>query len=366
MQRIFIQNHTPISFEFRQNRYDFIVDEIASHLKDVKKGSYIIYKIKKQDLSTIEMINDIEAFLNEKCVGYAGLKDKYATTTQYISLPQKLAKSFARYHHKNAEVLEQFKAKSKLSIGDLEANRFRINLKEVTPQSAKALDAVLTSIERYGIPNYFGYQRFGHDEDNFDKAKEVAQGSMRMKDKKVQKIMVHAYQSYLFNDWLAKRIELSKEIDSLRDERLMELLHVEAKEVEALKNQSGLFRLLDGDIMVDSSTKRLVNVKHIKDVKKAFKERKLVPTGLIVGSKAWRAKALASKIEKPFDDDSVIADGERREAWVYPSKIKANYNQHDKIYALDFILPKGSYATVLLENLANRDLTPKKSIRAIK
>jgi len=64
---------------------------------------------------------------------------------------------------------------------------------------------------RKGMPNYFGYQRFGRDSGNFEKSREVARGDLLMTEKKIHKIMLHAYPSYLFNGWLAKWIDIFKE-----------------------------------------------------------------------------------------------------------------------------------------------------------
>jgi len=358
MKRKFIQNHPEIPFYFKQSRDDFKVEEIPQKKEAVSKGNYLIVKIEKQDMSTIEMINEIEAYLEEFGIGYAGLKDKYATTTQYISIPLKISRKFSSFHHPKIKVLETFKAKEKLSIGNLEGNRFFIRLKKVSGSSAEALDSALKEIIRHGMPNYFGYQRFGFEEDNFIKAQEVARGEMHMKDKKIQRIMLNAYQSYLFNDWLVERVEISNYIEENSHEKVMEKFNVDVDSAEALKNQVGLLKLLEGDILYDNKTRKYINTKEITSYRKLYKERKVVPTGLLVGQKAWRSRMLAGSLEKKYDDVEVAAAGLRREAWIYPKEIKSKYIAKEKFFELSFTLPKGSYATVLLENLSNRDLTP--------
>ena len=67
---------------------------------------------------------------------------------------------------------------------------------------------------------------------------------------------------------------------------------------------------------------------------------------------------MAGEIEHHFDDLTVNAMGMRRDAIVYPKSIRHEYKKQDKCFELSFTLPKGSYATVLLENIANRDLSP--------
>jgi tRNA pseudouridine13 synthase len=57
-----------------------------------------------------------------------------------------------------------------------------------------------------------------------------------------------------------------------------------------------------------------------------------------------------------FDDTYIQEKGYRRDAIVYPTDISVNYNKETKKCKLKFTLPKGSYATVLIENIANRNL----------
>jgi len=358
MKRIFPQTHKPIKFKFKQTKEDFIVTEVPLFDRPTDKGNYYIAKVQKQDLSTMEMLNILESELQCFNIGYAGLKDKHATTTQYISLPLKFSKSFEKLRHPRIKVLESFRAKEKLSIGDLKGNHFFIRLHEVTADAAQRLAEVLDDIMRKGMPNYFGYQRFGRDSANFEKARDVAQGELVMKDKKVNRIMLHAYQSYLFNDWLAKRIEISHDIKTKDCEELLINYNLSQQECDALKNQSGLFTVLPGEIMLETKTQKWVNVTDLQAIRKPYKEQKIVPTGLLAGSKAWRAKGMAGEIEHYFDDLTVDAIGTRREAWVYPKSIRYDYKKADGSFELSFTLPKGSYATVLLENLANRDLSP--------
>ena len=350
MKRIFPQTHKAIKFSFKQTRDDFIVTEVPLFDKPTDKGNYLIVKVQKQDMSTMEMLSTLERDLQCFSIGYAGLKDKYATTTQYISIPLKFSRAFEKLRHPRIKVLESFRSREKLNIGDLKGNNFFIRLKDVGLEASDNMITVLDDIMRNGMPNYFGYQRFGRDSSNFEKARDVAQGELIMKDKKIHKIMLHAYQSYLFNDWLAERVRLS-------NEEAYNELNFNDEILEQLKNQKGLLKVLPGDIMQDHKGK-FVNVTDLKEIRKPYKEQKIVPTGLLSGSKAWRAKGVAGEIEHHFDDLTVNATGVRREAIVYPKQIRYKYNSKEKTFELSFTLPKGAYATVLLENIANRDLSP--------
>jgi tRNA(Glu) U13 pseudouridine synthase TruD len=61
------------------------------------------------------------------------------------------------------------------------------------------------------------------------------------------------------------------------------------------------------------------------------------------------------EIEKDFND-VISADGARRYAWVYPTEVEGRFNKVEAQYELNFTLPKGSYATVLIEELAKKKI----------
>ncbi|MDA3946863.1 MAG: tRNA pseudouridine(13) synthase TruD [Helicobacteraceae bacterium] len=355
MKRKYIQDHNPVTFSFKPTRDDFIVDEIPLY-EGGKHGNYVHFHIRKVDMSTLELIAVLEEQTNFHNISYAGLKDKYATTTQYISMPASYEKFFSKFKHPQIKILGSSLQKEKLNIGDLKGNRFKIRLRDVTPDAAEKLDKDLKEIVRQGIPNYFGYQRFGQDENHFEKAKEAAHGSKVFKDRRLNKLMSNAYQSYLFNDWLAERVKLSQELDYMDLAGFMKKWGLTKEEVIHLQAQSSIFKVIPGDVMLDVMNNKLVNVSDIASVKKPYKERKLQPTGLLVGGKAWRSRDAAGAIEARHDDDEVAMAGERRVAWIYPKEIKSKYIKKESIYELSFALPKGAYATVLLENLANRDV----------
>ncbi len=346
MKRIFFQDHNAIKAHFKQSNEDFFVDEIMNFkTKDV--GNYLIVKIQKQDMSTLELLTLLEESLNCFNIGYAGLKDKYATTTQYLSFPLKFSRELKHFRHPQIKILETFQARQGISIGDLEGNRFTVRLHKVGRFNASEIQAHLDNVLRNGMPNYFGYQRFGKDVENLEKAREIAHGDIVLKDRRLNKLLSNAYQSYLFNDWLKERVELSNTINESEEEKLK------------LNNQPFLFRVLEGDVMLNTKSLKWENVTDIQALKKPYKEKKLLPTGLLCGSKVWNAQSVAGEIEKKYNDPDVQAKGDRRLAIIFPSKIASKHDDKNEILELSFTLPKGSYATVLIENLLNVDLTPK-------
>ena len=87
--KIYAYNHTPLAFDFKQTVERFFVEEIPLY-SFTGTGNFLILKIKKTDMSTWKLITVLAKAtgLQERDIGYAGLKDKNATTIQYISLPK--------------------------------------------------------------------------------------------------------------------------------------------------------------------------------------------------------------------------------------------------------------------------------------
>jgi tRNA pseudouridine13 synthase len=85
--------HNPIPFQFTQTIERFFVEEIPLYPSS-KSGNYLILKIRKQDMSTWKLITVLAKAteLQERDIGYAGLKDKNATAIQYFSLPKQAEK----------------------------------------------------------------------------------------------------------------------------------------------------------------------------------------------------------------------------------------------------------------------------------
>lgn len=329
-RREFTQNHKALDFKFYQNENDFIVEERP--IKFSGRGNFIILKIRKRKLGTWDLLDVLSRALKiyENELGYAGLKDKNATTIQYISIPRKYAKDLQKFKHSKIEILETFLHGSKLNIGDLEGNSFEINLHEVKQEDVGKIEKLLKQISKIGMPNYFGFQRFGFEaEENLEKARKYIYEDLIIKDRKLAKMLIAQYQSDFFNKWLVERLSTSKE----------------------------KFEVLSGDVFRVYKTDKYFTPKNLTEVMlKDYENKKIVPTGLLPGRKAFRAMYKAREIEEKYDDTYIQEKGFRRDAIVYPKDINVKYNKETKKCKIKFTLPKGSYATVLIENIANRNL----------
>ena len=154
----FAYNHTPIQFDFQQTIERFFVEEIPLYPFS-GTGNYLILKIKKMDMSTWKLITVLAKAtgLQERDIGYAGLKDKNATTIQYISLPKKYEKELNKnLATEKIEVLERTYNKAPIKIGHLKGNRFSIILHNINENDAKFFNTTAKMMQTKGIPNYYG------------------------------------------------------------------------------------------------------------------------------------------------------------------------------------------------------------------
>ena len=333
MPRIYLEEKEPIHFKFEQNQDDFIVDEIGLEWKG--NGNFSIYHVKKVEMTTWDMIAVFAEFLNinaEK-IGYAGLKDKHATTTQYISIEARYEKELKKFKHPQIKILKSTRHSHSIRMGDLIGNRFTINLFEVNQIQAGQIEKLARKSGKLGLPNYFGYQRFGRDGDSIEQAEKMIEGDLHIEDTKLKKFLISIYQSVRFNDWLAERVQMS------RDEN------------------GGKFMLLEGDLYQDSKGKLFTPKQpQLKD----FEAKKIVPTGLLCGRGVYRSRGRAGEIEAKYDDGFLYDKGLRREAIIFPKDIKIKYTKDFDKMNIAFTLPKGSYATVFLENIASKEFKAKK------
>jgi len=362
MKRLYPTTHKPLRFTFSQNTEDFHVEELP--LRFSEKGGFVILKIKKQELSTWELLRVMANVLNipSSQIGYAGLKDKHATTIQYLSIPAKTTHSLKNFRHPRIEILKTFRHNGPIKMGELKGNRFGITLRKVSIDEAQTIRSMLARIERHGMPNYFGYQRFGQQGDNFEEAKEVAYGEKHIQDRYVKNMLISAYQSRFFNDWLSMRIDISGILKRHDAKKAAEVLNLPLEEVKSLQKANAPLTLLMGEIMLNDEGK-LLNTTSLKEANEAFLTKKTLPTGLLPGRRVWRARGRAQEIEVRFDDPNLHEAGERRAAWIFPNLHQSRYDEKKRTYFLDFSLPKGAYATVLIEYIANRMLGPTATLK---
>ncbi len=192
---------------------DFIVTELPLQLPS-GEGEHIWLDIEKNGANTAFIAQQLAeaAGVHERDVGYAGLKDRYAITRQWFSIYLPIGKGqgetpdLTLLQHPQYKVLSQSRHLKKLRPGDLQGNRFRIVLREVTGDR-DAMEANLRAAASHGVPNYFGAQRFGFAGGNVMRGLAMLAREIRVRNPKKKGIYLSAVRSFVFNEVLALRIQ---------------------------------------------------------------------------------------------------------------------------------------------------------------
>ena len=188
---------------------DFIVTELPLQLP-CGEGEHVWLEIEKNGANTAFVAQQLAeaAGVQERDVGYAGLKDRHAITRQWFSiyLPKGETPDMTRLLHPEFSVLTQSRHLKKVRPGDLLGNRFRIVLRDVAGDR-DALESNLRAVAAQGVPNYFGAQRFGHDGGNVEQGRAMLAREIRVRNPKKKGIYLSAVRSFVFNEVLALRIQ---------------------------------------------------------------------------------------------------------------------------------------------------------------
>ena len=341
-------------FVFNSSPRDFTVEEIPLY-EFTGEGEHLVLHIRKKELTTWEMLDVLSNHLGirRRDMGYAGLKDKHAMTIQYISILAVHEEKLKTFQHDKIKILSTVRHNNKIRVGHLKGNRFKIRLKKVLGVEKDKLDSVLEWIKKNGVPNYFGNQRFGTDGNNWEDGKKLIEGKLKIRDKKTREFLMGAYQSYLFNSWLSKRMELNHLLESFTESETEQIMKLPEGSLKGTKAQPHFFKIVKGDVMMHYPYGRLFNVEEPGEEAKRFESKDIAPAGLLPGKRVKPSTDTAALIEDPFNEP-INLNGARRYAWIQVTEITKNYVEEKAHYELSFVLPKGSYATNVLDVLRGK------------
>ena len=184
---------------------DFRVDEQLG-FEPAGAGPHLLLRVRKRGANTDWVARQLAsaAQVRPMDVGYAGLKDRHAVTTQWYTVPagKRSAADWAGLTGDGYEVIEAHAHHRKLPRGALDANRFELRLRDFAA-GRDAVDARLRAIAARGVPNYFGPQRFGRDLSNL----RPYLAEVTDRPRRLDEYALSAGRSLLFNAVLARRID---------------------------------------------------------------------------------------------------------------------------------------------------------------
>ena len=146
---------------------DFIVEELPLY-EPTRTGTHTFFAMRKRNLSTLEAIHRIARDLQVRTeqLGYAGLKDKNAVTTQVLSVEGVPPERVLKIEQPDIEVLWAERHPHKLRVGHLRGNRFQIVLRDMPHDALSLVESTMKQLATEGVPNRFGAQRFGNRNDS--------------------------------------------------------------------------------------------------------------------------------------------------------------------------------------------------------
>ncbi len=316
----------------------FIVEEIPAYLPS-GTGTHTYVFVEKHDLTTPEMVRRLAQALGvrDRDMGYAGLKDRHATTRQWVSIPDVPLETARAAVVEGARVLRAELHGNKLRTGHLRGNRFEVVLADVAPGEEVVLAESFAALLLSGLPNRYGAQRFGAAGDNVQRGVAILRGTLRERNDKLRRLMLSAVQSAVFNRALELRAE-----------------------------RGGLRKVLQGDVMQKVGSGGLFVTTDPALDQLRVDAGEIIPTAPMPGGRETspppgteahrleeEAAAAIGLTLGEFAQVGRDLPGARRPVVVALSDSTAPQTEPTDKLRLRFGLPPGSYATVLLDALAD-------------
>lgn len=311
---------------------DFIVDEELGFDPD-GEGNHAFLYIRKRNTNTAWLARQLAELagvpLSE--VGFAGLKDRHAVTTQYftVNLSGKAEPDWQQLASRDVQFLEITRHRRKLRRGKLRENRFCITLRDLSGDCD--LEPRLETIARDGVPNYFGEQRFGHDGNNLVMARAMFSGEHRERDRHIRGLYLSAARSWLFNKVLSARVM-----------------------------QGNWNSALPGESLITNGTTSAFSVRLLsREIEQKVSQGELHPSGPLWGQGRPSSLADAQALElSVLQGEEVLCRGleqaglqQERRALRLPVKALQWSSKQDGALQLKFTLQPGAYATSVLREI---------------
>jgi tRNA pseudouridine13 synthase len=145
---------------------DFVVEEISTPPPQVLGGPFTAAVVRSRNWETNRLVRAMARNLgiSRRRITFAGTKDKRAVTTQLI-LFEAPPEAVGRLRLRDVEVLQAHATDQRISLGELQGNRFRVAISQVSlphEEVVARLEAIMEELREHGgFPNFFGVQRFG-------------------------------------------------------------------------------------------------------------------------------------------------------------------------------------------------------------
>jgi tRNA pseudouridine13 synthase len=396
----------------RDSYEDFYVEEIPL-ITPSGDGPNLWIWIEKIGRTTLDVLMDIsrDLHISRKRMGFAGMKDKRAITRQWICISNvdsedqfnEILDLKDQIH--NTKFLKISRGQKKLRMGQLIGNKFKILIRDIDniENSVVIANEVLKKLEKTGVPNYFGWQRFGKPRTNThlvgkallsNDLKETLRmyiGNPYDGENESVKIARQAYD----NGEIEKSLELMP--TGMRYERILLKSLINEKKKRTLDDTSykraiyslpkplqrmfvhgyqsflfnkavsnriamGIDKFIEGDIVIDTE-EHIIHDKSHDELQKMISDFDANPTSPLYGTKVPFAGGKVGEMEKSVLEDEKINNNDfecpktpklgshglrrsiRFKIW------DASAIATDEGILTEFSISKGSYATAVLREI---------------
>ncbi|HML05625.1 MAG TPA: tRNA pseudouridine(13) synthase TruD [Methanobacterium sp.] len=414
----YITTQKGIGGKIRTRYEDFYVEEIPES-EPSGEGTNTWFFIEKIGRETLDVVLDIarELHIDRKRMGFAGMKDKRAVTRQWICVvngdPEEIKELEEKLY--KVKILKIMQNEKKLRIGQLIGNKFKLLIRETEnpEEDVKIAREVLAELERNGVPNYFGWQRFGSKRPNThvvgkmmlendlkkvvdayignpypEEPEHIKEVRQMYDDGKLQEAFESMPRGMRYEKMMLKTLlkEMKKKkVDDISDldedsyKWAIESLPKPLKRMFVHAYQSYLFnkavseraklgidKYVEGDIIIDNE-EHLVH-EFGDEINQRIKNFEVHPTAPLFGSKVPLAGGELGEMEqKILDEEGVTLEdfkvpkmprlgshGLRRAMRFKIWDVKAEAT--DEGVFVEFSIPKGCYATAVLREIMKNEV----------
>ncbi len=332
----YLTNEVPgIGGSLRRAPEDFEVEEIPEYLPS-GEGDFLYLWVEKTGLSAEQLTSHLarELGIAHQDVGMAGMKDRHAVTRQQVSVPRRCAERVESFRHESIRILTAKPHRNKLRPGHLKGNRFNILVRDVAADAEVNAAPLRERIAQSGCPNFFGEQRFGHEDQTLTLGFALLRGESdpyripKARRKFLLRLALSAAQSALFNHALTERMA-----DGLLGTAIV-------GDVMQVAASGGIFTVEDALTEQPRLERGEINLTG------PIYGPKMIPTRGEVAERESRVLTAHAIEPSMFEAWKNLTPGTRRPYVIRPGELTVVSEPEGMRFR--FTLPAGAYATVLL------------------
>lgn len=376
---------------------DFVVEEIPLY-QFSGSGDHTYFLVEKAGLGTMQAVHDLAAALKVRRldIGYAGLKDARAVTRQWMSVEHVKPEKVKELTIPRMAIIDVTRHSNKLKLGHLRGNRFEIHVRDTSLERLAELQDAIETLTRRGVPNYFGQQRFGDRGDNarigmlmlrgeLEEALDLALGKPDKPDhgkvRQARQLYDHGHYEQAMKMWPGMYRDERRALKLLTRggtkrkafgaiDRGTRKFYISAfqsmlfNQVLAERVERGIDQLLPGDLAWIHANGAVFRVEDLATEQARCGAFEISPSGPLYGPRMTEPEGEPKEIEqKVWESSSVTLEalsksgikiaGGRRAMRFKPEDagIRLGADHQGPYFEVFFTLPRGCYATTVLREL---------------